>query len=139
MVRIGVAGCGGRMGRMLIAEAHGTEGAEVVGGIDAKGSPAVGRDLGELAGVARLGIAAGDDAAKLFERADVVVDFTLPQVSAAHAELAAAAGKAMVIGTTGLDKAQTGQVRRAAERAAIVHAANMSVGVNLLLGLVEQV
>jgi 4-hydroxy-tetrahydrodipicolinate reductase len=139
MVRIGIAGCGGRMGRMLIAEAHGTDGAEIVGGVDAKGSPVVGQDLGELAGVGKLGIAAGDNPERLFEIADVVIDFTLPQVSAAHAELAAARGKAMVIGTTGLDKVQTEAVREAAQRAPIVLAANMSVGVNLLLGLVEQV
>ena len=139
MARIGIAGCGGRMGRMLVAEAHATPGAEIVGGIDAEGSPAVGQDLGELAGLGRLGIVAGDDPARLFEAADVVVDFTLPQASAGHAELAAARGKAMVIGTTGLDRGQTEAIARAAARAPIVHAANMSVGVNLLLGLVEQV
>jgi 4-hydroxy-tetrahydrodipicolinate reductase len=138
-VRIGIVGCGGRMGRMLVAEAHGTEGAEIVAGADVKGSPAIGQDLGELAGVGRLGVAAGDDPAKVFDVADVVIDFTQPQASVAHAELAAARRKALVIGTTGLDKAQTEAVRHAAERTPILHAANMSVGVNLLLGLVEQV
>ncbi len=136
--RIGVAGCGGRMGRFLVAEIHGAEGCRVAGGSVATNSPAIGRDLGELAGLGALGLKAGSDAGELFKVSDVVVDFTAPAASVAHAKLAAEHGKALVIGTTGLDAAQATAIREAARRAPIVRAPNMSLGVNLLLSLVEE-
>jgi 4-hydroxy-tetrahydrodipicolinate reductase len=138
-IAIGVTGCGGRMGRMLLAEIHGTEGCRVAGGIDMAGSAAIGRDLGELGGFGSIGRAASADIAALFAAADVVVDFTAPDATAAHAEAAARHGKPLVIGTTGLEKRHESAVEAAARKIAVVRAANMSLGVNLLLGLVRQV
>ncbi len=135
--RIGIVGCGGRMGRMLIAEIAGTEGAAVAGGTE-HAAALHGKDLGELAGLAALGITVGADPAALVDAVDVVIDFTAPAATVRHAELAAAAGKALVIGTTGLDPAQARAIEAAAERTPILWSANMSLGVNLLLGLVEQ-
>jgi 4-hydroxy-tetrahydrodipicolinate reductase len=137
-IAIGVAGCGGRMGRMLIAEIHGTEGCRVAGGFDVKGSAAIGRDLGELAGLGPLGIAAGDDPARLFAAADVMVDFPTPLATVAHAGEAARQKKPLVIGTTGLEPAHEAAIAAAAKLVAIVRSPNMSLGVNLLLGLVRQ-
>ncbi|HXQ52896.1 MAG TPA: 4-hydroxy-tetrahydrodipicolinate reductase [Stellaceae bacterium] len=136
---IGITGCGGRMGRMLVAEINGTAGCRVAGGIEAKGNAAVGRDLGELAGLGALGVVAGDDPARLFAAVDVVVDFTAPAATAAHAAIAARLGKPLVIGTTGLEPAHEAAIAEAAKSVAIVRAPNMSLGVNLLLGLVRQV
>jgi 4-hydroxy-tetrahydrodipicolinate reductase len=138
-IRIGITGCGGRMGRMLIAEVQGIDGCVLAGGAEAPASPLVGHDLGELAGIGAVGLAVTVDRAALFAASDVVIDFTTPAASLAHAELAAALGKALVIGTTGLDKEQAAALEEAAERTPIVWAPNMSLGVNLLLGLVEQV
>jgi len=135
--RIGIVGCGGRMGRMLIAEVAATEGAALAGGTEHAAS-LHGRDLGSLAGLAPLGVAAGAEPRELFAAADAVIDFTAPAATVRHAELAAESGKVLVIGTTGLDAAQTRAVEAAAKRAPIVWSANMSLGVNLLLGLVEQ-
>ncbi|HZS84817.1 MAG TPA: 4-hydroxy-tetrahydrodipicolinate reductase [Stellaceae bacterium] len=135
--RMGILGCGGRMGRMLIAEIAATPGCAVAGGAEAPGSDMVGRDLGELAGLPPLGIAAGSDRAALFAASDVVIDFTVPAATVAHAALAAEQGRALVIGTTGLDPAQGAAVAQAARRAPIVWAANMSLAVTLLLDLVE--
>jgi 4-hydroxy-tetrahydrodipicolinate reductase len=135
--RIGIAGCGGRMGRMLVAEIAGTEGAVLAGGIDT--APGIaGSDLGALAAIGPAGILAGSDPARLLESCDVVIDFTIPAATMRLAGLAAGSGTAMVIGTTGLDAAQTAAVEAAARRIAIVTAPNFSLGVNLLLGLVEQ-
>src|SRR5665213_3363219 len=89
-IEIGVTGCGGRMGRMLLAEIAETKGCRIAGGVDAPGSAALGRDLGELAGVVPLGIKAGGDAAALIHTSDVVIDFTAPAASVRHAKLAAA-------------------------------------------------
>ena len=138
-IGIGIMGCGGRMGRMLIAEVHGTEGCRLSGGVEAPESTVIGRDRGELAGLGPVGRVAGRDPAALFAVSDVVIDFTAPAVSVAHAALAAEAGKALVIGTTGLDAAQMAQLTEAAKRAPILWAPNMSPAVNLLLGLVEVV
>ncbi|HYM73551.1 MAG TPA: 4-hydroxy-tetrahydrodipicolinate reductase [Stellaceae bacterium] len=138
-MRMGVIGCGGRMGRMLIAEIAAAEGCELAGGTTKPGSAHVGEDLGELAGIGRLGLAAGDAPGKLIDDSDVVIDFSLGAATAAHAALAAEHGTPIVIGTTGLSAAETDAVRAAAQRIPIVWAANTSLGINLLLGLVEQV
>jgi 4-hydroxy-tetrahydrodipicolinate reductase len=137
-LRIGISGCGGRMGRMVALELLETKGVRLTGGIDTPHSPYLGRDLGELAGVGTLGIKAGSDALALFRVADVVIDFSAPAASVGHAKIAAATGKALVIGTTGLDQAQEGALKRAARKAPILWAPNMSVGVNLLLKLVRE-
>src|SRR5215470_8143057 len=104
--RIGILGCGGRMGRMLIAEVAATEGCVVAGGADAPGSAVIGSDLGVLAGIKQLGLLAASDRAALFAASDVVIDFTVPAATVAHAALAAERGTPLVIGTTGLDPAQ---------------------------------
>lgn len=136
--RIGIVGCGGRMGRMLIAEIAGTEGAAVSGGTE-HASALLGQDLGALAGLGPLGVSAGGDAAALVAASDAIIDFTVPEATVRHAELAASAGKVLVIGTTGIDAAQTRAIEAAARHAPIVWSPNMSLGVNLLMGLVEQV
>src|SRR5438045_9044883 len=137
--RIGVIGCGGRMGRMLIADIVASEGCELAGGAAKPGSAVVGQDLGELAGVGRVGIAATGDARQVLRDSDVAIDFTTPDVTASHAALVAQLGLPIVIGTTGLCGEQAAAIRRAAERVPVVWAANTSLGINLLLGLVEQV
>ena len=137
--RIGVVGCAGRMGRMVLCAVAGTDGCEIAGGTEAPGSDALGRDLGELAGIGALGLAAGDDPVSLFAKAEAVIDFTTPAASVAHAELAAQAQAVHVIGATGLSAEQNQAIARAAVHAAVVQAPNMSLGVNLLLDLVERV
>ncbi|HLT01468.1 MAG TPA: 4-hydroxy-tetrahydrodipicolinate reductase [Geminicoccaceae bacterium] len=138
-MRIGVLGCAGRMGRAVIGEVLAAEGCTLAGGVDQSDHPALGQDLGTLAGQDPIGIAAHDDAAALIEASDAVIEFSAPEATAAHVALAAAHGTAHVIGTTGLGEPQEEAIREAARRIAIVHAANMSLGVNLLLGLTEQV
>ncbi|MGH7013263.1 MAG: 4-hydroxy-tetrahydrodipicolinate reductase [Stellaceae bacterium] len=136
--KIGVSGCGGRMGRMVALEVLETKGMRLVGGIDAADSSHLGRDLGELAGVGSLGTKVGSDALGLFRVADAVIDFSWPAASVGHAKIAAATGKALVIGTTGLDAAQESALKQAARKAPILWAPNMSVGINLLLELVRE-
>ena len=137
--RMGVVGCGGRMGRMLVAEIAASQGCTLAGGCGRPGSGHVNQDIGELAGVGRLGIAVADNAEKVIRDSDVVIDFTAPAATAAHVVLAARLGKAMVVGTTGLSDGEGEAVRQAAREIPIVWAPNMSLGINLLLGLVEEV
>ncbi len=138
-MKIGIVGCAGRMGRMLGQVIGETPGAELAGGTEMPGSDFIGADLGEIAGGKPSGVAVTDDAAAMFAAVDLVIDFTIPAATVKHAALAAETGTAMVIGTTGLGDDQMQEIARAAEKVAIVHAGNMSLGVNLLVGLAEQV
>ncbi|MAN78773.1 MAG: 4-hydroxy-tetrahydrodipicolinate reductase [Rhodospirillaceae bacterium] len=137
-MNIGIVGCGGRMGRMLIETVMATEGATLAGGTEQPGSPFIGQDLGLLVGPEAVGAVVMDDAHALFEASDVVIDFTVPAATAGHAACAFDTGTAMVIGTTGLSADQQSVVEGAAEKAAVVQAGNMSLGVNLLVGLARQ-
>ena len=137
--KMGVVGCGGRMGRMLVAEIVASEGCALAGGCAKAGTGYINQDIGELAGVGRLGISVGDSTEKLIRDSDVVIEFTTPAATATHAAQAAGLGKAMVIGTTGLSVKESDGVRQASRRIPIVWAPNMSLGINLLLGLVEDV
>jgi 4-hydroxy-tetrahydrodipicolinate reductase len=135
---IGVVGCAGRMGQMLCQEIARNPGCKLAGGTEAPGNGAIGRDLGEIAGLGTLGIRVGDDAAALFGRADAVVDFTTPAATLRHAALAAANDTVHVIGTTGIGRDGEVAIREAARRVPVIWAPNMSVGVTLLMALVEQ-
>jgi 4-hydroxy-tetrahydrodipicolinate reductase len=138
-MRIAVAGASGRMGRMLIREIAGTEGAVLSGAFEAPGHDDIGKDAGALAGIANAGIAIGADTASVVAGAEALLDFTAPAATVAHAALAAQARIVHVIGTTGIDKAQTDAIHRAARHTPIVWGDNMSVGVNLLRALVRRV
>lgn len=137
-VRIGVTGAAGRMGRMLVAAVHESEAATLIGATARPGSAVVGEDAGTVAGIGAIGVAITDDAPALFAAADAVLDFTTPSASVAHAAFAAQGHTALLLGTSGLDADQLGEVRKAARHAPIVWAPNTSVGVNLLLGLVRR-
>jgi 4-hydroxy-tetrahydrodipicolinate reductase len=138
-MKIAIAGASGRMGRVLTRIVHETKGLEIAGGIESKGSPSVGADMGELAGVGRLDVRITDDPLPLFTRIDGLIDFTVPQATLALAELSAQARIVHVIGTTGIDKAGDDKIKAAARHARIVKSGNMSLGVNLLAALVRKV
>ena len=138
-MRMGVAGSAGRMGRMLIREIGATEGAILSAATERSGHPDLGKDAGELAGAGPSGVKIDPDSAVLFTASDAVLDFTNPETTMAHVALAAQARVIHVIGTTGLNAQHEAELKRAAKHTAIVYAPNMSVGVNLLMALVERV
>jgi len=138
-MKIAIAGAGGRMGRVLTRIVHETEGLEIAGGLEPKGSASVGADMGELAGIGPLGIKITDEPLPLFTRIEGVIDFTVPQATLALAELSAQARIVHVIGTTGIDKEGDEKIRAAARHARIVKSGNMSLGVNLLAAMVRKV
>jgi len=137
-IKIAVTGAGGRMGRTLIALIHETAGLTLAGGIEAEGSAHLGADLGTLAGLAPLGLAATDDALNVIKTADALIDFSVPAASVEFAALTAQARIVHVIGTTGFTEADEARISAAARHATIVKAGNMSLGVNLLAALVRQ-
>lgn len=137
-MKIGIVGCAGRMGRMLVKAVHETEGAELSAGSEQPGSEFITEDPAVLAGLPASGLEIMDDPAGVFALSDVVVDFTSPDATVAHARLADELGVALVPGTTGLDASQQAEIEQAANSVPIVQAANFSVGVNVLQILTEQ-
>ncbi|MCC6914768.1 MAG: 4-hydroxy-tetrahydrodipicolinate reductase [Rhodospirillaceae bacterium] len=137
-MKIGIVGCAGRMGRMLIAEVLRTKGAKLGGGTEPAKSPALGTDLGILAGQKAVGVKVTSDAKALFAACDVVIDFTTPAATAKHIELARTHGTALVIGTTGLPAPVKRAITTAAKKTVLIQAPNMSTGVNVLLSLTER-
>jgi 4-hydroxy-tetrahydrodipicolinate reductase len=137
-LKIGIIGCAGRMGQMLVRTVAANDRCLVVGGSEQPRSAAIGRDLGLVAGIDALGVSVTDDPADLFTQADAVLEFTSPAATVQHAELAAKKKKIHVIGTTGFEPPQLAALHRAGKQTAIVQAPNMSVGLNLLLRMVEQ-
>jgi 4-hydroxy-tetrahydrodipicolinate reductase len=138
-MRLVVVGAAGRMGRMLIRAVAETESCRLVGAIEREGSTALGHDAGLLAGTGLLEVDVTDDPLPVFAQADGVLDFTTPAATAAFAALAAQARIVHVVGTTGLADADFTKLEAAARHARIVQSGNMSLGVNLLAGLVRKV
>lgn len=137
-MKIAIVGAAGRMGQMLIRQIARTEGVSLAAASEAPGGKAIGRDAGELAGLDANGIKIGSDSAAAIAAAQVVIDFTVPAATVAHARIASEKGVAMVIGTTGLDPQQTALIHEAAKKIPIIWAANMALGVNVLMALVEK-
>jgi 4-hydroxy-tetrahydrodipicolinate reductase len=105
--------------------------------LDRPGSAALGRDAGELAGLGSIGVAVCADLNAALNDFDVLVDFTRPEATLDYLAICAAAGKKVVIGTTGFDAAGKDRIATAARDTAVVFAPNMSVGVNLCLKLLD--
>jgi 4-hydroxy-tetrahydrodipicolinate reductase len=138
-MRLVVAGAGGRMGRTLIHAITAIDGAVVAGAVEAPGSAVIGRDAGELAGLGKNGITVAAEIEPLLEKADGLLDFTVPAATMVFAELMARKGLVHIIGTTGLSGENEKLIAQAAQRAVIVKSGNMSMGVNLLAALVKRV
>ncbi len=137
-MRLVVTGAGGRMGRMLVKSITETDGVTVCAALERQGSPVLGEDAGALAGLGPLGIPVTEDALAAIVEADGILDFTAPAATLEFAALAAQARIVHVVGTTGLSDADIGRLAAAARHAPIVRSGNMSLGVNLLAGLVRQ-
>ena len=137
MTKIALLGATGRMGLTLIRAIGLTEDLELSGALAAPEDPAIGEDPGSLAGMGALGLEVCSRLDGVLPGADVAVDFTLPSATAANVGACAAAGLPMVMGTTGLEDDATEALELAARQIAVMHAPNMSVGVNLCLNLAE--
>jgi 4-hydroxy-tetrahydrodipicolinate reductase len=137
-MKLAVVGAAGRMGQTLIRVIHATPGAMLAGAIERPGSPHIGLDAGELAGVGNLGVLITDDAPAAFAGVEGVLDFTAPAATVAFSELAAQARIVHVIGTTGCTSADDARIGAAARHAIVIKSGNMSLGVNLLAVLVKQ-
>ncbi len=136
-MRLAVTGAAGRMGRTLIQAIHEADDLALGAAFERADSSLIGADAGELAGVGRLEVPIRSADAMDPSLFDTLIDFTAPAASLVNAEFCATHGRQLVIGTTGIDVAGRAQIAVAAERTAILHSPNMSVGVNLVFRLLE--
>ncbi|AZN36649.1 4-hydroxy-tetrahydrodipicolinate reductase [Iodobacter ciconiae] len=134
-IKIAIAGSSGRMGRMLIEAVLAQSDCQLFAALDRENSPAIGQDASAF-----LGKNCGVNICANFESltgADVLIDFTRPEGTLQHLMACQQYGVNMIIGTTGFEEAGKTAIRAAANHIAIVHAYNMSTGVNLLVKLLE--
>jgi 4-hydroxy-tetrahydrodipicolinate reductase len=138
VMRVAIVGVGGRMGQSLVRAVLARDDMQLTGALDRIDAPSQGQDAGVLAGQPPAGVTVGADPLPVFANCDAVLDFTAPAATVAYAELAAQARVVHVIGTTGLSADDEGKIKAAARHARIVKSGNMSLGVNLLAGLVRR-
>ncbi|MEW9919881.1 4-hydroxy-tetrahydrodipicolinate reductase [Marimonas sp. MJW-29] len=138
-MRIAITGASGRMGQTLISLAAADDRFKLTGAIERAGHDWIGRDVGEAMGGAASGVIVTDDADAALSETDAVIDFTAPAATVQFADAAAKAGIVHVIGTTGMTEGDIGLLARFADRATIIRAGNMSLGVNLLVQLTKRV
>ncbi len=137
MVSIALAGATGRMGRSILQLIAGREDVSIAGLLDRADNAAQGTDAGILLGCAPMDVKVSSDVDAVMAVADVLIDFTIPISSLQYAEHCAVLGKPIVIGTTGFNETQKQRLAALSQRIAIMHAPNMSPGVNLAFKLVE--
>ena len=136
MIKVVIAGCSGRMGHALLEGVFADSELELHGALDRPDSPSIGRDAGEQFGRAS-GVKISADIDAVLEGADVLIDFTRPEPSLEYLAACRQAGVRIVIGTTGFSAEQKKQIEGAAGSIGVVFAPNMSVGVTLLINLVQ--
>ncbi|VEJ09794.1 4-hydroxy-tetrahydrodipicolinate reductase [Actinobacillus delphinicola] len=138
MLRIAVTGANGRMGRQLIQAILEDDSVALGAAFVRKGSNLIGADVGEFIGCGKAGILLSDDLEAQKDNFDVLIDFTRPEHSLANLAFCQKYHKKMVLGTTGFSVEDKQLIREAAQKTAIVFAANFSVGVNLVFKLLEK-
>ena len=137
MTRIAITGAAGRMGRSLIEACHNASGLSLAVAVERPGSPFLGKDAGDLAGIGANQVLIADDLMSQADRFDVLIDFTRPEVTMQNLAICHKAGKRMVIGTTGFNSEQRNAFAKSGTDIALVVAPNMSIGVNLCFKLLE--
>ena len=134
-----VVGAAGRMGRMIVRAINDAANVTCRGAVEIPGHPTVGSDAGEVAGLGKLGVQIGDDLAEVIHRGDVVIDFTSAASSVENMKVAADHEKPMVVGSTGFSPEQRQQMRELARQVPCVLSPNMSVGVNVMFRVVQEI
>jgi 4-hydroxy-tetrahydrodipicolinate reductase len=130
MIKLGIAGVCGKMGRRIYELAAQNKDFEVGLALEKKGTPLIGRELGKIK------VSSSPDGIFLV---DVLVDFTVPEATEVNLDYVARYKKALVLGTTGLSEAQVTKVEEISGMVPVVYSPNMSVGVNVLFGILPEI
>lgn len=144
MIRVGLCGAAGRMGREIIKQIANQADMEIAAAVEAPNSSSLGKDAGEIAGVGPLGVEvqSAENLREVLEKkkVDVLVDFTRAEAAVENIRVAAGLGIPVVVGTTGFSAEQKAEVERIVRENGIsaVISPNMSVGVNVFFKLVAE-
>ena len=136
-IKIAVAGAAGRMGTSIVRCARDLDEVQIAGAYERPGHPDIGKDAGDLSGIAALGLPVADTVATC-AGCDALIDFTFHTAAPDSARFAAENGLSLILGTTGLTDDEASSVREATASVPVVWAPNMGLGVNLLFALVRQ-
>ncbi|MCE3255848.1 MAG: 4-hydroxy-tetrahydrodipicolinate reductase [Rickettsiaceae bacterium] len=138
-MKIGIIGITGRMGQSVAKAVLENDLTDISGGLVRLGSELSGQDIGKIIGGDNLGINATDNLEEMVKNSDVIIDFSNPDLALQIAGFSSKYNKILVSGTTGFSEAQKQQFKNYAQNCVIVWSSNMSIGVNLLMNLAEQV
>jgi 4-hydroxy-tetrahydrodipicolinate reductase len=139
MIKVIIAGAGGRMGGRIVQLIHEIQDMTVAGAFEKADHPSVNRDLGEYLGTGRAGLTIVPNLNEVIDQGDVVIDFTFHTASLEHLRIAAEKHKPMVIGSTGFSAQEQEEIKSLSRSLPVVLAPNMSVGVNVLFKVVKEV
>ncbi|MBU2600050.1 4-hydroxy-tetrahydrodipicolinate reductase [bacterium] len=138
-MKIIVTGAAGRMGLSIITALYQDPELLLTGVVERKEHKYINQDIGILAGIGNTGLIVADNLEEIIGEGDVLIDFTTPQATIEHLKYAYGYQKKMVIGTTGLSDDQITQIKECSQKIAVVFSPNMSIGVNLLFKITEEV
>jgi len=138
LIKVGVVGCGGRMGQALVGQIMDHKDAELSGGTERHDSPLIGQDIRHPDTNISSNLSITDDAEALFEASDVVIDFTCPTATVLHASYAIKHQTTHIVGTTGMTPEDEDSLKAASGKVPVVYASNFSLGVNVLCYLTQQ-
>ncbi len=139
MIKIGVAGAAGKMGSRIAALSKEYEGLKLEAAFERAGHKDIGKDIGTVIGMGETGITLADGIGKIVDKVDMIIDFTSIESTKQNLKTAASRGKAMVIGTTGFSADDLKEISPLTSQIPCVMASNMSLGVNLLLKVLQDV
>ena len=139
MTKVIVTGATGRMGSRITALLEDYHNLRLVGAIEREGHEAIDKDIGRLIGIGDIDVKLTDSLEEIIDNSNVIINFTTTSATMRHLKVAAERKKAIVIGTTGFSKEETESIREICREIPVVLAPNMSVGVNLLLKILQDI
>ena len=138
-MKVGIVGITGRMGQSVARMVIENNITDVVCGVTKSDDPLIGKDIGNILGLEDINVNVSSDFDELFKNSEVVIDFSSPQITLKCAALASKYKTALISGTTGLTESEKQQIANLAQDTVIVWSSNMSIGINLLFNLSQQV
>ncbi|HEX9756464.1 MAG TPA: 4-hydroxy-tetrahydrodipicolinate reductase [Nitrospiria bacterium] len=139
MAKVTIYGAAGKMGQRLMRLACETKGIQLVGAVEHSGHPLLGQDVGQLIGAKQTGITLTANLTEALNKAEVLIDFSTTEATLNSLQTASFLKKPMVIGTTGFTEKEVNRIKNFSKTIPCVMAPNMSVGVNVLFKLLEEV